>query len=93
MSAVEPSEYFPVAANCWVEPTTNLAGEVGVNAMEDNVVACIGVGVGEDFGVVVDASVGENFGVVVDAGASVGEDADEQDAMTKAEAAINPIRK
>jgi len=30
----------PVAINCWVEPTTKLAGEAGAIAMEDNVGAC-----------------------------------------------------
>ena len=37
MSPVEPSEYVPVAVNCWVEPTIKLAGEAGVTAIEDNV--------------------------------------------------------
>jgi hypothetical protein len=37
-SAVEPSEYVPVAVNCCVEPTIRLAGVEGVTAMEDNVI-------------------------------------------------------
>ena len=37
MSTVEPSEYVPVAVNCWVEPTIKLAGEAGATAIEDNV--------------------------------------------------------
>jgi hypothetical protein len=37
MSAIEPSEYVPVALNCWVEPTAKLAGEAGATAIEDNV--------------------------------------------------------
>jgi hypothetical protein len=37
MSPVEPSEYVPVAVNCWVEPTIKLAGDAGVTAIEDNV--------------------------------------------------------
>jgi hypothetical protein len=36
-SAVESSEYVPVAVNCWVEPTIKLAGEAGATAIEDNV--------------------------------------------------------
>jgi hypothetical protein len=41
MSAVEPSEYVPVAVNCWVEPTAKLAGEAGATAIEDNVGALV----------------------------------------------------
>ena len=37
MSAVEPSEYVPEAANCSVRPTAKLSGVPGVTAMEDNV--------------------------------------------------------
>jgi hypothetical protein len=35
---VDPSEYVPVAVNCWVAPTTMLA-VVGVTAIEERVVA------------------------------------------------------
>ena len=38
ISAVDPSEYVPVAVNCWVEPIAKLAGVASsVIAMEDNV--------------------------------------------------------
>lgn len=36
MSAVEPSEYVPIAVNCWVEPIGKLFGDSGDMAIEDN---------------------------------------------------------
>ena len=35
--AVDPSEYVPVAVNCWVAPTSKLTGDDGITAIEDNV--------------------------------------------------------
>ena len=35
---------MPVAINCWVEPTTKLAGEAGAIAMEDKVGAAVTTG-------------------------------------------------
>jgi hypothetical protein len=37
MSAVAPSEYVPVAVNCWVSPAAKLAGEAGSTSIADNV--------------------------------------------------------
>jgi hypothetical protein len=36
ISAFVPSEYCPLAVNCWVRPAAKLAGEAGVTVMEDN---------------------------------------------------------
>lgn len=47
ISAVEPSEYFPVAVNWSVEFTTNFE-EAGVTAIEDNVIGCLDADVGLD---------------------------------------------
>jgi hypothetical protein len=41
MSAVEPSEYVPVAVNCWVAPGIKLVGDDGVTAMEVKVVVVV----------------------------------------------------
>lgn len=78
MSAVEPSEYFPVAVNALVVPTVKLAGEVGDTAIEDNV------------GVVIDVVV---IVVVVVVNVCAGVDVffDEQPAITMVNMIINPI--
>ena len=39
MSAVVPSEYAPIAVNCWVESTNKLGGLDGATVMEDNIAA------------------------------------------------------
>jgi hypothetical protein len=43
-SAVELSEYVPVAVNCWVAPTV-LLGLAGVTAMDESVGVVVGVAV------------------------------------------------
>ena len=48
MSILEPFEYVPVAVNGWVEPTTKLAGDDGVTAIEDSVDAAVDVDVDVD---------------------------------------------
>jgi len=50
MSTVEPSEYVPVAVNCWVEPIAKLSGVAGVTAMDDNVAVDVVVGADVDVG-------------------------------------------
>jgi hypothetical protein len=44
MSAVEPSEYVPIASNCWVKPAFKLGAGDGVTAIEDNVGKDLDVG-------------------------------------------------
>ena len=61
ISAVEPSEYVPVAENCWLEPTFKLAGEAGAIVMEDNV----------DVGVTVVVNVDDWLDVFVDEHAAI----------------------
>lgn len=41
MSAVEPSEYVPIASNCWSELIARLDGGFGVTSMENNVTSGI----------------------------------------------------
>ena len=41
MSFVDPSEQFPVAVNCWVEPIVKLGGGFGAIVMEDNVTVVV----------------------------------------------------
>ena len=43
ISAVDPSEYVPVAVNCCVEPAARLSGRAGVMVMEERVGAGITV--------------------------------------------------
>ena len=47
MSAVDPSEYVPVAVNCNLESIAKF-WEVGVTVMEDNIDGCVGVDIGFD---------------------------------------------
>ena len=79
-SELEPSEYVPVAVNCWLDPVANfaeLSGVDGVTAIEDNALV----------DVVVDVDVVVVGGVVVDVGVEV----DEQETMPRAIIIIKPI--
>ena len=69
MSAVEPSEYVPMASNCWVKPSFKLGDGEGATAIEDNVgkdlvVEVEDVVIGDIKVVDVEVSVGVNVDVL-----------------------------